>query len=104
MEFGIERAFGHFSLLTGPIIDQYFQNIGRGILSKLSIKHLTGYVLPLKEFAPRQIFSTTLRWFAAYRWDPHDVYLKRRRTSTQLNQKARKIDETRSNKLYYLDV
>ena len=34
MESGIESAFGNFLLLTGPIIDQYFKNIGRGILKK----------------------------------------------------------------------
>ena len=69
MEPGIERAFGHQLFLSGPLIDQYLENIGHCIMRKLSQKHLTGYTTPFKEFMPPQIFNIMQRLFVVYGCD-----------------------------------
>lgn len=91
MESGIERMLGHKLLLGGPLMDQYLEHIGHAILKKLSQKHLTGYVLPLKVFIPNQIFLILMRLFVAYGCESQDVYPKVRKSLTRPKRKLRKV-------------
>ena len=76
MEAGVERAFGHELHLSGPLMDMYFERIGRCILKKLGQKHLTGATKPFKEFIPCPIFKNMVRLFSVYGCDVHHIYPK----------------------------
>ena len=76
MEAGVEKAFGHELHLSGPLMDMYFERIGRCILKKLGQKHLTGATKPFKEFIPCPIFKNMVRLFSVYGCDVHHIYPK----------------------------
>ena len=50
-----ERASNKFDL-TGPLIDSYLQEIGRGFYSKLGRSRNTGLMPPIRLFIPYAIF------------------------------------------------
>ena len=50
-----ERASNKFEL-TGPLIDSYLQEIGRGFYSKLGRSRNTGLMPPIRLFIPYAIF------------------------------------------------
>lgn len=93
MEAPIERALGHELLhLSGPLMDMYLEQIGRGIMKKLGQKHLTGDSKPFKEFIPHQIFKNMVRCLLCM--DVMCITITQRRRRHKAQRKYRKYKNT----------
>lgn len=63
----IEENVGNHLLLSGPLVDSYLYEIGKGFLEKLRRSHLTGLVLTqVAIFIHRQIFDYLCSIIVAY--------------------------------------
>ena len=76
MEAGVERGFGHELHLSGPLMDMYFERIGRCIMKILRQKTPDRGTRPFKEFIPCPIFKNMVRLFSVYGCDVHHIYPK----------------------------
>jgi len=57
LDGNLEKIVGSHILLSGPLVDQFLQQIGLAMLEKLRRSHLTGLVPPIVIFMPLQIYN-----------------------------------------------